>query len=372
MKPPLAFEIPAILSMLSNGDPFAFYMISVILSSIATVGIIITVGKLAGELTDNDFSRLLAGATVFTHASVFWYPAIGFSPKAISLFAGLTAILFSLREKPVVAGLVGGVSAGIWQFSVVFIGIALFIITDYEDWNKFVRFLLAVATVAVLTVVPIILMGGGKAMLVETIYIPLSGTEGGGSPLYNLIRTISLLGFAALPVTAGVVGVGTLLNRGNKKTMWLPIALIFSLFQVLTDIDYYPDTFLLLIFASIGVGVLVNRIGSNHRLAFGIAIVLVIIFNAFLLIGAGPFSTAHQPNQVVSDFYNNAPSVEYNDQSTSESIKPFYNMSKSDYLNKLYYDKFRNSLNKPWSGDFRCPSPNGLDQLITSFVECRR
>jgi hypothetical protein len=339
VKAPLAFEIPALLSLLTGGDPFWLYILSVVVSGLATVGLILAVGTVAGEVTDSEWASLLAGGALFTMPPMFWYPALGFSPKAVVLCLGFAAVLFALRDRPYIAGIASAAAAGIWQLSVIFVGIVLGISVVRGGLKRAGKIVATAVTVAVVVVTPVVVMGGGKAMLVEVVFIPLTGSDSG--PItFRILKGASLLGVATITVAVGVWEVSHIVRQGWSDAWWLVAGLGFGLLQMLVDLDYFPDTFLALCFAAIGVGTAAARFRPDLRLAFGGILAVLVVLNVTLLIGVGPFGPAHQPIGTAKATYDSLPGGDYDPgPSAIQSVERFYDGSQGEYLNDLYWDQ---------------------------------
>lgn len=339
VKPPLAFEIPAVLSLLAGGDPFGLYVLSVALSGIATISLILVVGMLAGEVADSQWASLLAGGALFTMPPLFWYPALGFSPKAVVLCLGMAAILFALQDRPYAAGIASAVAAGTWQLSVVFVGIVLGISALYGGVERTGKVVASVVVVALIVVSPVVVMGGGMAMLVEAVFIPLTGSAS-GPLIFRALKAASLLGFAAATVAIGAWGVSHAVRHNWSDAWWLVVGFGFGLLQMLVDLDYFPDTFIALVFAAVGVGIAAAKLRLDLRLALGGILAVLVVLNVALLVGVGPFGSAHQPIGAAKTAYDSLPGADYDPgPSAIQSVERFYDGPQGEYLNDLYWNQ---------------------------------
>jgi hypothetical protein len=362
VKPPVAFEIPALLAVVSGGNPTVLYALSVLVTGGAAVGIAVLVDRLTVDLTGDEIAGTFAGVVILAYPLFFYYAAKGFRPKVIVLLFGLGGIYAAVRGRGAVAGALAAAAAGTWQLAVFFPAVVLVCLArgraGDRTWSRrpAVRnALAAMAAVTALAVAPVVLQGGTTAMLLEAVIIPLQDAEG-QTVSFAATKATFLLGFATLPVVAGALGAarfgvdrlrGRLDDLGERGRAvlaaapvdgwWLPLAVGFFTVQVWLDLDYYPDLFPIVTFAAIGVGVLAAGARRDVQTAVGVALAAVVVLNAALALGIGPFA-GYTPLGAAKQAAE-SPLV---DRGTEEAIPakygPYYDVSNGEFMNDLYWN----------------------------------
>jgi len=212
VKPPLAFKVPAVLSLLTGGNPTAQLWLSILAMLIGVVAIIWFTATVITDLTGDQVASVLAATVIVAYPFFFYYAAKGFRPKIFVLAIGLGAIYAAMRGHGFGAGVASGSAAGMWQMGIFFIPMIFLILAQGEvnthSWRskKQIRnAIVALTTTTVVVVAPIILQGGLVPMLVETIVIPLG--EGENQTIaFAIVKGIFLLGFGSISVVVGLVG----------------------------------------------------------------------------------------------------------------------------------------------------------------------
>ena len=203
VKPPVAFELPAILALLTGGDPTLLYAASVFTTGAAAVAVVALVGTLVYDLTDDHWAALCAEVAVLAFSVLFWYPAKGFRPKLFVLAFGLGSLVLARRCRTASAGTLAALAAGTWQLGAFFPLAVCGLV--WRRSGALGRALAAMAGTTVVVVAPIVLQGGTTAMVVEAVLIPLTDAEG-QSLSFAVVKAIFLLGFAAPVVFVGTIG----------------------------------------------------------------------------------------------------------------------------------------------------------------------
>ena len=255
-KPPLIFEITAGLAWLTGGSPLHLHIVSVLVTSGLAVGSVLLVGELVYHITDNRLASLSAGLSLLTFPTYYLLPAHGIRPKYFTLSFGLFAVYVWLKGYRMAGGGLAAASAATWQLGVIFPAIVVGL-TVQRYRGDLSRVLAAMATVTILVVTPVVVRGGGSAMLNQVVLAPLVVEDGGGI-IMRLQKGRQVLGFAAPLSILGVWGAGSSLRDGQYRTLWwVPVGLSWFSFQLIQlDFDGPPDVLLWFAFVALGVGLL--------------------------------------------------------------------------------------------------------------------
>lgn len=338
VKPPVAFELPAILALLTGGDPTLLYAASVFTTGAAAVAVVALVGTLVYDLTDDHWAALCAEVAVLAFSVLFWYPAKGFRPKLFVLAFGLGSLVLARRCRTASAGTLAALAAGTWQLGAFFPLAVCGLV--WRRSGALGRALAAMAGTTVVVVAPIVLQGGTTAMVVEAVLIPLTDAEG-QSLSFAVVKAIFLLGFAAPVVFVGTIA-GALAVRSRRDAWWVSAGVIWFAVQVYLDLDWYPDLFALVTFAAIGLGLVVASpwpsISVDTRRGVVAAVAFVVALNATLLLGIGPFA-GYSPADASQSAAGSAFVAYTPPDPVPPEHGPFYDVSQGQYMNDLYWNQ---------------------------------
>lgn len=84
--PPLSFLVPALLSLLTRGEPLALHVLSMILTSMVAVTIALLIALLTLELTGIRYAAVIAGYVMFTNYPDL-FSGLVFVALAVGIFA---------------------------------------------------------------------------------------------------------------------------------------------------------------------------------------------------------------------------------------------------------------------------------------------
>lgn len=359
VKPPLSVELNALLAAVAGGDPWVQYLLTVALMGGAVTAIVVLVGALVVDLTDDAAAGLLAGVVVLGYPFFFYYVAKGFRAKTLALALGLGAVYLAIRGRGRSAGACAAAAAGLWQLAVFFPAATLLCLSrgaaNGRSWKPTVQvrnMLVMMAAVTAAVVGPILLLGAGRAMVVGAVVIPLQDGQG-QSVVYGVLKAVALLGFATIPV---LLGVSEAVRNGTERVRtwvaggapswssarfdgwWLPAGVGFYALQVYIDLDYYPDLFQIVALAGVGVGVTVARLRRDHVATVAVLLVVILVFNSALALTLGPFA-GYRP-LATADRTAVAMGVE-----TPATVSiaprhgPYYNVSQGEFMNQLYWER---------------------------------
>jgi hypothetical protein len=278
IKPPLAIETTTVLAALAGGDPFLIHLLSVAVTGAAAVGCSLLVGLLAYRLTGDGRAALLAGLVLLTVPGFYRLSANGFRPKYFTLFLGLAALVFGLRNQSLFAGMAAAASAGYWQYGVIFAVLVVGIAIQHRDRRALVRQVLGMALVTTAVLLPIVAWGALVPMVVEVIYVPL--TSQGTQPLIQRLgKLLMYLAYALIPVAVGVYGLVSRRDR-LRHDWWVYAGAAWGGFQLLFDLDSAPDLFLLVTFLALGVALFAERARPQARRWLSVGLAAIVLVNA--------------------------------------------------------------------------------------------
>ena len=299
IKPPLPFELTALLAVLARGDPWTLHALGIGVSVAAAVGTALVAGALVDDLTGDGAAAFAAGAALYVYPAWYWRAGYGFKVKYLVALLALAAVYLARRDRPASAGVLAGAAAASWQLAVAVPVLVAGVAADRLGRDAAGRSLLAALAVVVASVLPVVYWGAVEAMITETVLVPLLVSED-LSTVAQLQLGRQMLG-GALPVfLVGLVGVGVAARRRPRATWWLAGATAwFALLAAFVDHDGPPDLFPLVAFVAVGVGLLLGEAGGDQRPAA----LLVAVLAVTAVVTAGGFgltgSPLHQPAPVV-------------------------------------------------------------------------
>lgn len=269
VKPPLNFEITAVLAVLSGGSVTVQHWLGVAVSTVAALACLLLVGALVRDLGGSGYAAAVGAISVYALAAFYWRAAFGYKAKYVVIAAGLLAIYLARRDRPLSAGVAGAAAVGLWQLGVVYPVLAFLVAFQRGGRTAVYRFAGGATAALVMVFAPVVLLWDATgAMLVQVVFTPLLVSEG-GTLLSRLFFAIALFGPAVFVVGLGGLGVvRAAVPPLRRDAWWLPAGAAWFLVVVLLfDLDYFPDLFPLLAFAGVGVGLAVDGLDGDARLA---------------------------------------------------------------------------------------------------------
>lgn len=263
VKPPLSFEVTAVLSLLAGDDVVRYHVLNLLANGAAIVVGAAAAAGIVYHLTDDALGAVVAGVTPFVLPTYFFRALIGFKAKYFVVAAGLGCLYLAYRERPVAAGVAGVVAVGFWQFAAVFPLAALGLSWQVRGRDGAIRVLAGGVATGVIVLLPVVLWGAVPAMIAEAILVPLVVTDG-HTFRDQMQRLVLLLGKALPVVLVGLAGIAGGMVSDRIRREW-PIALAaawFTVQMIAFDLDGWPDLFPWLAVVSIGVGMVV---ANRHR-----------------------------------------------------------------------------------------------------------
>lgn len=303
IKPPLAFEIPALVTILAGGNVVLAHWLSVAVTVAFAIGGAVLVGALVVELTGDRSAAVLGGIALYTFPVYAWRTAFGFKVKYVVIFAGLLAIWLVLRDRFLVAGVSAGAAVGVWQLAVIFPALTVGLAMQRGGTTAVRRGIIGLAGSSAVILAPVVLWGAVPAMVVETVFTPLLVTEG-GTMLSRLHLAARMFGPVVPLVLLGAVGLVSMTVRSRRHDgWWAPVLGAWFTVQILAlDLDYYPDLIPFYAVVALGLGLLAgtDRIGT---VPLGV-VVAALTLSAVVTLGgftAGPALAQPEPVQAPGD-----------------------------------------------------------------------
>lgn len=260
VKPPLAFEVPAVLALVAGGSVVGYHVLNLLVTGGALVVGTAMAAGIVHELTDDFTGAVVAGLATFTLPFYFYRALVGFKAKYFVVAAGLACLYLAYRERPVLAGIAGAAAVGFWQLAVVFPLVGLGRTWQTSGRPAVKRFLLASAGTGAIVLLPVVAWGALPAMIAETVLAPLLVPE--SVDYANRIQTVLGHLGTTLPVALiGLAGLVAALAPDRLQDEW-PLVLVvgwFSLVILTVDYDYIPDLFPWFAMVAMGVGLVIGH-----------------------------------------------------------------------------------------------------------------
>lgn len=275
IKPPMIYYVTAALAWLAPNDPWTQFYLGSFLTMAASVATIVLAALLVDRRTRGQLGAVATGLTILSYSTFLFVPSRGIMPKFYAFAFGLAGVYCVLdRRRYLLGAALATVSAGFWQFGAVFVGIALGEVLRRREYDRVAEMVGVCGGVTLLVVAPIVLRGGGVAMLNQVVFTPIQGDEGVAlaERLHKLYGyTLRLWPLYGL----GVVGSLAAAYR-DRRNWWVTAGVGWTLLQLLRlDFDTQPDVMLFVVFAAMGVGLLVGRLRKRDRLVVSVLVVLM-------------------------------------------------------------------------------------------------
>lgn len=286
VKPPLSFELLAILGAVAGDDIVLYHALVILFSSLLIVGSALAIAAVVEELTGDGLAAVAGGLFVFALPHFYWRGIIGFKAKYLVIALGIASLYFALRRRPWLAGAFAAAAVWTWQLAVIFPVVAFIVLAGETrnpavpadsrrlgrggwgfDRDALVQYVAGAALVSTVVLLPIVAWGAVEAMATEVVLTPLlTGEE---FALENRIHFVIRMHGRTLPFAVlGVLGLAASAFTGNRRG--LPIAAVagwFAYTMLFLDFDTRPDLFPWFAMVAIGVGLAVGwgRAGAGTQ-----------------------------------------------------------------------------------------------------------
>ena len=276
VKPPLAFEVPAAVALVTGGG-LGYHAALVVLTAAAAVGAAGVATAIVHRTTGDGIAAVAAGLGLYVLPAYGWRAAVGYKAKYFVLLAGLAAVYLALRDRPAGAGAAAAAAAGFWQLGVAFPGLALGMLFGRGHRAGLGRAVAAMAGVWTAMLLPVVAWGGLGAMVVETVLTQVLVAEAG-----TALDRLSFLGYLlglTLPVALlGGYGLVRAVLADPRRRWWAAAGAVWFLAAIaLLDLDYTPDVFVLFGFLAVGLGWLAAEVGRGSRPVAVVVALLVLL-----------------------------------------------------------------------------------------------
>lgn len=290
-KPPLVFEFLAALALVTGGHMLAYHVLVVSTTIAVSVGSLVLLGILTEEMTGNRIAALVASVVPLAYPPFHILPAQGIRVKFFTLFFGLLGVYLLRRDRPLASGAAAAVAAGFWQFGIVFpvlvlvttVGRALGVTdtADRDSWRSAGYVVLGGGSVAVATVLPIILSGAAGPMIAEVVVANIYSSES-IRPIFRLYRGFIMLGYSSVLILPGIAGLLLATYRRRVDTWVLVGSAWFGAQIFFLDFDGPPDLLAGVVFVAVGAGLLYDELRLRRpELLLGAVLCVLLVSVAF-------------------------------------------------------------------------------------------
>lgn len=289
IKPPLIYHVTALFAFISP-DPWTQFYLGEFTAMAMSVGTIGLVGALVYRLTQNNYAAFASGITVIGFAKFTTLPGVGVMPKLFCFFFGLAGVYAMLSRRWVIAATLATVAAGFWQFGIIFPVLVYGEALRSGVRNDLVKMAGGSAVVTLITVGPIIALGGFTAMVNQVLVTPFVMDDGAKTLAFRASKLYEYTS-VLLPVLAvGILG-GVYHSLRDTRYWWLTAGVCWALFQLaFLDFDGPPDVMLLVVFAALGVGIVVGSLSRE-------AVVVTLLISFVAMNALVPMANQYQYRQ---------------------------------------------------------------------------
>jgi hypothetical protein len=309
-KLPLPYLTTTLTALLSGGDVLFHHLLNVLLTTAVSVLSGVLIADLASDLTERRSSAFLGGIAVLILPGYFYLPAFGFKSKFFVVFTGLLAIWLTRRRFYALGGAAAAASVGYYQLAAIFPILVLLLAYQYDGRRATLRTAFGGGVLTLAMILPILLAGDVDAMLAETLVIHLVVTESTNSIPYRILLGGYHFGVAFPLVLVGGYGLLIAVREYHYRETWWVIAGAgwFAFVVFFVDYDNFPDLIPGLMFLSLGLAILADRIGSERRRWVVGAVAFVVVLNVVAVTGVGflgiyPITSAEPLEELESETY---------------------------------------------------------------------
>lgn len=329
VKPPLPFEVTAVLAWLADGSIPRFHAFALAVTNAAAIGTALVVGLVTFELTEDEAASFTGGLVVFAYPAFHWRAAFGFKPKYFVVFFGLLAVYLAFRRRPVSAGLAGAAAVGFWQLGLVFPVLSVALVGQHGDRRDVFRWLAGAGLVSAVMLAPIVWWGAVTEMIAETVLTPLLVTNDGGTVVSQVGLLMRLLGRMLPLALLGLFGLLVGVRADPDRRWWLVVGAGWFALQVLAlDLDGYPDLIPAVVFVALGLGLALGDRDRTPSAIYGLVFSMVAISVATL----GPHTVGTpvvlaDPSTVSAPYRGAERSTLFWRSMTTETCRPFFGLT---------------------------------------------
>lgn len=276
IKPPMIYLTTGGIAFFAPESPWIQYYIGAFLMSLAVVIAVLCVSYIVYQETGDEVAGALAGVGMASYPILLFLPVLGIVVEPFVLAFGFASLVFLQQSRYIVAAILSVISAGFWQFGIIFFAIVFWYAWRDKDHRRV--FTAAVGTTAIVFI-PFVVTGSAVSMVVE-VTLGLFGHTESLNLISRVEKMISIMRFDALIVVSGIIATGWLVHQ-NRAPAWLLPLLIWVIIQPLfLDLDRGPDLLLLTSTAPIGLGIAFAHVSVRTKwilsvLVLGVGLVML-------------------------------------------------------------------------------------------------
>lgn len=272
VKPPAIYDTTALIAALAPNDVMLQYYLTSFLTSLMAGVTVLLAAELVYRATQNDIAALATGFTIFAYPHFLTFPGIGIWSKYYALAFGFAAIYLVHNDRHLFAAISGALAAGYWQFAVVFPVIVLLDAYRTQTVQLWQPVTAMIGTTAVVTA-PIILLGGGEAMLSQVVFSPFQMSDQSAGLIDRIKKFKGIVPYSWPLFYAACLTTVYHVVRDWQEAWWLSLGLGWAALQIgHLDFDAAPDPFMFVVFASIGLGLFIGRLDRRQQIGVTLAL----------------------------------------------------------------------------------------------------
>ena len=267
LKPPVPFEVAWLLASVSP-DTYTYHALAIGVNAAAVVAAAVAAAGIVREVTGDPLGMVVAALAPFVLPRYWWRATIGLKAKYLVCAFVLLALYFHVRDRAGRSGVASALAVGTWQLAAIVPAATVAATAARRESGAFRRHLAALVGTGLLVALPVLWWGTLPEMVVETVFVPLLGTEDGGNAA-PVERVVEGLGIALPVVLLGLFGLlsGLWTDRETRRKV-APVAAVaawFLLALLFLDYDTKNDLIPFLAVVGVGVGLVVGRSGRALR-----------------------------------------------------------------------------------------------------------
>jgi len=322
IKPPMTYYTTTALARLSIDNMYNVHIYNVILTIISGILIVLFVGELINQITNDNIASVIGGISVLTFAGFHYLASQGFRPKYLSIAFGLLGIILQYRDRPFQSGLTSALSAGYVQHAAIFAIITLGIAAQNSEKSTIYKTFIGMLIMTLLVILPIYWFNANSQMITQVILVPFAASEP-MSMLETIRRVGKLLLYTGYSMVIFIIGAYAIMKTSisNLSENWWVILglLMYIIILLIADFDNYPDIFFLLIFVSIGVGLYVAHAEKSKKSIVIALVTIIAIFSVISMGGVGLVTNGSVYTQSLDQSLNSSDTLIHNGVKTIEA-----------------------------------------------------
>jgi hypothetical protein len=306
LKPPVSFELAWLLARVAP-DTYTYHALALGTNVAAVTVAAVAAAGIVREVTDDSLAALVAALAPFVLPRYWWRATLGLKAKYLVVAFALLALYLHVRERDAGSGVASALAVGTWQLAAIIPLATLAGTAGARERPALRRYFVGLVGTGVLVLLPVLWWGTLPEMVVETVFVPLLGTEDGGSAS-PVERVIDGLGIALPVVLLGLYGLGAaLLTDDETRRAVAPVAAVaawFLLALLFVDYDTKNDLIPFVAVAGVGAGLAVDwsaatlaaavdstEVRATARWAIGVLVCAMALLSVLTFGGYGTGST---------------------------------------------------------------------------------